>query len=84
MSDELNQLKALKTSYKKCFETDDGKKVLADLKKRCFYNDTTLYSDLTGLQMAFNEGTRSVVLDIESMSDLSTIKEDKDAGSETR
>jgi len=70
---ELKDLKALKTSYKKTFETEDGKKVLQDLQRRCFAKQSTFVVD--PFLMAFNGGTRSVLLYIESMMDMSNIKD---------
>ena len=73
MPDNLKELKALKTSYKKCFESEDGKKVIKDLEKRCFDKTTTFTGD--ALQTVFQEGTRSMLLHINSMRDMSNIQE---------
>ena len=48
--------------YHRVFDTNDGKLVLEDLKKRCFINHTT-YNDSHG-QMSFNEGRRSIYVHI--------------------
>jgi len=50
--------------YKQTFNTDSGKKVLEDLKLRCFSKKTTFDKDTN--VSAFNEGQRQVVLHIES------------------
>ena len=36
-----NDLKQLTIAYKQVFESDNGKKVLEDLEKRCSYHSTT-------------------------------------------
>ena len=64
----LQQLKDLKVAYKNCFEGEDGKKVLADLERRCFIKERTFSPD-THLT-AYNEGTRGVVLYINQMRDM--------------
>ena len=66
--DNLQQLKDLKVAYKNCFESEDGKKVLADLERRCFIKERTFSPD-THLT-AYNEGTRGVVLYINQMRDM--------------
>jgi len=62
--------------YQRIFNTDDGKKVLKDLEKRCFINHTT-YSDNHG-QMSFNEGRRSIYVHIKNLleKDLTKILEE--------
>lgn len=71
---DLEKLKAIKTAYKKCFESDDGKKVLGDLTKRCFAKQSTFTGE--ALTMAYNEGTRSILLHINSMIDFTNLKND--------
>ena len=59
-------LKELNLAYKQTFESDNGKIVLEDLKKRCsFYNTTHIKGD--SHESAFLEGTRSVILFINNM-----------------
>lgn len=48
--------------YKRVFDTEDGKKVLHDLMKCCHVMTPTIDPD--PLQMAHNEGERSIVLRI--------------------
>ena len=48
--------------YRSVFSTEEGKKVLEDLARMCFY-ERGIFSD-NGLEMAYNEGRRSVFLDI--------------------
>ena len=77
----LQQLKDLKVAYRKCFETEDGKKVLKDLERRCFLTYTTFNAD--PYVSAFQEGTRSVVLHIKQAMDAESQmpEEEKDGSS---
>lgn len=60
------QIAALRISYKQVFETDDGKKVLSDLEKRChFYHTTNIKGD--SHESAYMEGQRSILLFIQAM-----------------
>jgi acyl-CoA-binding protein len=59
-------LKQLNLVYKQVFESDNGKKVLEDLEKRCSYHTTTHIKG-DSHESAFLEGTRSVVLFIKNM-----------------
>jgi hypothetical protein len=52
-------------SYRKLFDTVDGKTVLSDLEDFGFYHDSTFTGDINCV--AFNEGRRSVVLHIRNM-----------------
>lgn len=61
----MKQLEDLKLAYRRTFNTDDGKIVMEDLKKR-FAFETTTFSD-NPYQSAFNEGQRSAVLSIVRM-----------------
>jgi hypothetical protein len=56
----LKQLEELKLSYRRTFKSDDGVKVLSDLKSR-FGFETTTFSD-DPYETAFNEGQRATVL----------------------
>ncbi len=76
MPTDLEQIKSIKLAYKKCFETDPGKKVLDDLKRRCFVRRSTFTGD--ALDTIFNEGTRSMLLHIESMMNMDNINEGKE------
>jgi len=60
-----DRLKGLRNNYKKTFESEEGKKVLADLEKVCLYRSTTFDKD--PMVMAFQEGLRSVYLHITTM-----------------
>ena len=59
-------LQELQTNYKTIFNTDEGKKVLADLEKRCHYHSTTNVKG-DSHESAYMEGQRSVLLFIKSM-----------------
>jgi len=63
---DKNDLKQLNIAYKQVFNSDNGKKVLEDLEKRCGYNMTTHIKG-DSHESAFLEGTRSVVLFIKNM-----------------
>jgi len=59
-------LEQLNIAYKQVFESDNGKKVLEDLEKRCSYHTTTHIKG-DSHESAFLEGTRSVILFIKNM-----------------
>ena len=60
------KIKELIQNYKTAFKSNDGKMVLDDLEKRCFYNVTTFSKGDTN-ETAFYEGQRTVLLFIKSM-----------------
>ena len=60
------KIKELIQNYKTVFKSDDGKMVMDDLEKRCFYNVTTFAKGDTN-ETAFYEGQRTVLLFIKSM-----------------
>ena len=59
------KIKDLIKQYKTVFGSDDGKMVMDDLEKRCFYNVTTFSKGEN--ETAFFEGQRNVLLFIKSM-----------------
>ena len=61
-----DELKALCAAYKDTFESESGRIVLEDLKKVCFYGDSTIYDDnkIDPLSVVLREGLRRVVLRI--------------------
>lgn len=59
--------------YKQTFNTDEGKKVLEDLRLRCFSKKSTFDKDAN--VAAFNEGQRQVVLHIEGFINYKSVKE---------
>ena len=63
---EENQLNQLREFYKIIFESDEGKKIMSDLEKRCHYNATT---NVVGdsHESAYRKGQRSVLLFIKNM-----------------
>jgi hypothetical protein len=54
------RIEELKLAYRRTFNTDDGDKVLSDLKTRFGFEATTFSSD--PYETAFNEGQRAAVL----------------------
>ena len=59
-------LKQLQNDFKTVFNSDEGKRVLADLEKRChFLTTTNIKGD--SHESAYMEGQRSVLLFIKQM-----------------
>jgi hypothetical protein len=57
--------------YSRCFGTEDGKKVLADLKKFCNYEATSVCEQApNALQTMFSEGKRRVILRVLKMMEI--------------
>ena len=56
----MKEIEELKLAYRRTFNTEDGEKVLSDLKAR-FGFETTTYTD-NPYNSAFNEGQRATVL----------------------
>jgi len=67
--DNVTRLKGLREDYKKVFTTEEGKRVLADLEKTCFFK-STIFVPNDALTMAFNEGNRAVLLHILTILEL--------------
>jgi len=63
---DKNDLKQLTIAYKQIFNSDNGKKVLEDLEKRCSYHTTTHIKG-DSHESAYLEGARSVVLFVKNM-----------------
>ncbi len=59
--------------YKQTFNSDSGKKVLIDLRSRCYGNRSTFDKDAN--TAAFNEGQRNVILHIENFLNFKSRKE---------
>jgi len=72
--EQLKAITELKQAYSRCFQTSDGKRVLADLETVCRYNVTT-WDKNTPLteQMLINEGMRTVCIRIKNMMDMEKI-----------
>jgi len=60
------KIKELIKNYKAAFGSNDGKAVMDDLEKRCFYNSST-FSRNEPNETAFFEGQRTILLFIKSM-----------------
>ena len=69
----MKEIEELKLTYRRTFNTEDGERVLSDLKSRFGFEATTFTGD--PYQTAFNEGQRATVLLIVRM--LSDKKEPK-------
>ena len=66
MSKQINsKLQQLISDYKICFGSDEGKRVLADLAKRC-HEFVTTHVPKDSHESAFLEGNRSVLLFIKN------------------
>ena len=59
-------MEGLKKNYRFIFNTEEGKRVLSDLEKRCHYHATTNIKG-DSHESAYMEGQRSVLLFIKSM-----------------
>ena len=59
-------MEGLKKNYKFIFNTEEGKRVLSDLEKRCHYHATTNVKG-DSHESAYMEGQRSVLLFIKNM-----------------
>ena len=60
------KLKELQTDFKTVFNSDEGKRVMSDLEKRCHFMTTTNIKG-DSHESAYMEGQRSVLLFIKSM-----------------
>jgi len=56
----MKQIEELKLSYRRTFNTEDGERVLSDLKSRFGFEATTFTGD--PYQTAFNEGQLAALL----------------------
>ena len=66
-NEKLEQyFKDLKINYKIVFNSDEGKKVLSDLEKRCHYHTTTNVKG-DSHESAYLEGQRSILLFVKAM-----------------
>jgi|TARA_Y100001951_G_C11096693_1_gene159701 hypothetical protein len=68
MTQQNNNKEILKLikNYKICFSSDEGKKVLSDLEKRC-HEFVTTHDKSNSHESAFLEGQRSVLIFIKNM-----------------
>ena len=60
------QLEQLIKDYKICFASNEGKRILDDLAKRCHVNVTT-HDKQSSTESAFLEGQRSVFIFLNNM-----------------
>lgn len=74
---QMSELKEMKDAYISVFTSASGKKVLADLEKKCFVNRTTMPADGNTNHLAFREGMRYVAVHIKNMMsmDINRLKE---------
>ena len=68
MTQQNNNKELLKLikNYKICFSSDEGKKVISDLEKRC-HEFVTTHDKSNSHESAFLEGQRSVLIFIKNM-----------------
>ena len=66
LTDSNKALISLIKNYKIVFNSDDGKKVIEDLEKRC-HEFVTTHDKTNSHETAFLEGQRSVLIFIKSM-----------------
>lgn len=64
--DNVAKLKGLRADYKKVFETEEGKRVMADFENTGFYRTTTFVPQ-DEMATMYNEGLRSFVLHIKTI-----------------
>ncbi len=66
MVDREKIIEQLKKDYQHIFSTDEGKRILSDLQRRCFFTTSTFVPDNAN-ETFVREGQRSVVLHIINM-----------------
>lgn len=70
IQEQFDNMQALKADYNTTFSSDSGQRVLADLRKRGFFNKTTYAPGLDNIGIGFREGQRSLILHIDNMMNL--------------
>ncbi len=65
-----DELKELQKAYNRVFSGKDGDKILADLKKRTYYNATTYSPGCSAIDIAHREGRRSCLVHIINMMNM--------------
>jgi hypothetical protein len=77
MNDIINVIESLHQDYKITFDSPSGQRVLKDLERLCYINDSTISNidkfDINSL--ALKEGMRRVVLRIKQYSDSEMVSE---------
>ncbi|MEF2144360.1 MAG: hypothetical protein V3573_02845 [Desulfovibrionaceae bacterium] len=58
----MREIKEIQAAYTRALGTPDGRSVLADLERQGFLRDSVFCTD--ALEMAHNEGRRSMVLHV--------------------
>ena len=66
MDPQFKKINQLKADYKFIFNTEEGKRILDDLKKRCHFHSTTHVKG-DRHESAFYEGQRSMVVFMENL-----------------
>jgi len=61
---------ALMTAYQMTFNSSHGKKVLKDLRKRCWFDRATFYNEDNREMILYREGMRNVYLGIRRQLEL--------------
>ncbi len=64
MADASQRAEQLRKDYQSVFNSEEGQRVLEDLKQTCFYYSPTI--DAMPHVMAYNEGQRNVMMHIET------------------
>ena len=72
MAEQIEVAEQVRKDYQTVFNSEAGQRVLEDLKKVCFYYDTTL--DVLPHVMAYREGTRNAIINIETKLKLTAVK----------
>jgi hypothetical protein len=72
VADASQKAEQLRKDYQSVFTSENGQRVLEDLKKTCFYYDTTLHEQPH--IMSYQEGLRNVILHIETKLKLTADK----------
>jgi len=72
MADAKAKAEQLRKDYQSVFKSEEGQRVLEDLKLTCFYHSPTIH-EMPHI-MAYQEGQRNVILHIETKLKLTANK----------
>ena len=72
MAEQNEIANQLRKDYHTVFDSEEGQRVLEDLKQTCFYHSPTIHE--IAHVMAYNEGQRNVVIHIETKLSLTAKK----------
>lgn len=72
MAEQNEKANQLRRDYHTVFDSEQGQRVLEDLKHTCFYYSTTINN--VPHVMSYNEGQRNVLLHIETKLSLTAKK----------